>query len=63
MTLLLLWNMGYSVCVALCRPYFCKHNWWKIHIKSKTNKTPSKNTGLGFLRVFIFWVFFLGWVF
>ena len=24
--------MGYSVCVALCRPYLCKHNWWKIHI-------------------------------
>ena len=24
--------MGYSVCVALCKLYLYKHNWWKIHI-------------------------------
>ena len=55
--------MGYSVCVALCRTYLCKHNWWKIHIYSKTSNPPpqKKKLGWGFLRVFIFWVFFF-WV-
>ena len=60
--------IGYSVCVALCRPYLCKHNWWKIHIYSKTIKPPpppkkkKKKLGWGFLCVFIFWVFFFFWV-
>ena len=51
--------MGYSVCVALCRPYLCKHNLWKIHIYCKTNNPPpKKKMGWVFLCVFIFWVFF-----
>ena len=56
--------MGYSVCVALCRPYLCKHNWWKIHIKSKTNKNSQKKNWAGIFYVFLFFgCFFFGWVF